>query len=73
MDQRKAAIFNHRMDQFLWGWCWAGVMVQGFKLVGLEPTEQSPWTTLFFFVLLALLGLYFGRKVMAVGYSFKEE
>jgi hypothetical protein len=48
---QKAAVVSHRINQFFWGWCWALVLDSGLKMVGVQPTEMSPWECLAFFVL----------------------
>jgi hypothetical protein len=67
----RAAARSHRVNQFFWGWSWAGVVSTGLKLVGAEPTDMSPWMCLFFFVLFAVMAMHFGKQVKRVGMTYK--
>jgi hypothetical protein len=70
---QKAAVVSHRINQFFWGWCWALVLDSGLKMVGVQPTEMSPWECLAFFVLNGVMALHFQRKVLRVGFAFGKK
>lgn len=65
----KVAQRSHRIDQFLWGWCWAWVVVLGTDLLTGKALLGTLWVPLVLFVVNALLALDAGRKLKAVKMS----
>lgn len=65
----KALRRQHRIAQFLWGWCWAQVVDLMMKLTGVNPTETSAWVLVLLLVMSGCLAQHFGRKLDKTEFS----